>query len=175
MRYIFFLHEQHIALVQTNYPTKSCHFGTYSLQLPRTNVHWDLTLQSWVILRGWEPLTDCALWECVCASCDNNSVRVILVCWVSVLRPLEQSRWRGRGKGANTSFTFTYNTMSCELNCYLFTEKYDVRKWEGSSCCKFNINVSFSNLIWQQNCSAKKTYPNPKMVVMSVCLGEYQH
>ena len=24
-------------------------------------MHLDLTLQSWVILRGWEPLTDCAL------------------------------------------------------------------------------------------------------------------
>ena len=29
--------------------------------LPRANVHWDLTLQSLVILRGWEPLTDCVM------------------------------------------------------------------------------------------------------------------
>ena len=59
----FCLQEGHITLVQKKLPYKAMPFWNLhkKIHLPRTNVQWDLTLQSWVILRGWEPLKYCAM------------------------------------------------------------------------------------------------------------------
>ena len=86
MTFYFFLQEGHIALVKKiTIPSHAILEPKEKYQLPRTNMHWDLTLQRWVILRWWKPLTNSAM----DSQCLRSSQQYLL--WSPFLHHLLQS------------------------------------------------------------------------------------